>query len=139
MIQNESPVQFENIEVFFRRDGRMPIKNWKLKNNSAKTVKRIVVAFKLETNIDKWQGFTGRTEYDINTDERSDLILPQTTYSEMKNVESSLMPKDDLYNLFTFKKEWANDMYIIVYGMVKKVVFEDGTVYEQNPKVFKEI
>lgn len=139
MIQNRSPVQFENIDVYFDKTGRMPILNWGLRNNSAKTVKRFVVAFKIETNINKWSGITGHTEYDINTDEKNDLILPQTSYEEMKNVKSSLLQKNELQNMFTFNKDWGDDMYVIIYGMIKKVVFEDGSIYEENDKIFKGI
>lgn len=137
--QSKSPMQFENINVFFDKKGTVPIINWKLKNNSSKTIKRFVVAFKIRTNINQWEKVgKGQTEYDIGTDEKNDLIYPQKTYQEINGVKVSLLPQNELRNLFSYDKDAGDDMYVIVYGMIKKIVFDDGSTYEEDNMVFRE-
>ena len=67
VIQNKSPIQFENIDVFFDKKAKSPFLNWGLKNNSSKTVRRFVVAFEIRTNIDQWRYAGRHAEYDIET------------------------------------------------------------------------
>ena len=101
-------------------------------------MKRFVIAIKIKTNIDQWRGFAGQSEYDINTDEKNDLILPQKTYQEYDYSNSLLLPKDRLSSLFSFNKDYDDEIFIMVYGMIKKVVFDDGSIYEEDNKVFRE-
>jgi hypothetical protein len=138
VIQNKSPVQIESIDVLTDKKGTMPILNWGLRNNSSKTVRRFVIAIKIRTNIDQWRKFVSQSEYDIGTDEKNDLILPQKTYQEYDYSNSLLLPKDKLSNLFSFNKDYDDEIFIMVYGMIKKVVFDDGSVYEEDNKVFRE-
>ena len=137
VIQNKSPIQFENIDVFFDKKAKSPFLNWGLKNNSSKTVRRFVVAFEIRTNIDQWRYAGRHAEYDIGTNEKNDLILPQKNYQEVKNFKSSLLPKEKLSDIFSFNKDYGDEMFIMVYGMIKKVVFDDGSVYEEDNNVFE--
>jgi hypothetical protein len=138
VIQNRFPIQFENIDILVKKNGKAPFINWGLKNNSSKSIRRFVVAFKIKTNIDQWRGFAGgQIEYDIGTDEKNDLILPNSTYQEVDFVKNSSLPQE-INNLFSRKDESDNKKFIIVYGMINKVVFNDGSVYEEDNEVFKE-
>lgn len=137
VIQSSSPVQFENIDVLVEKAGKAPFLNWGLKNNSSKTVRRFVVAFKIRTNIDQWGGFAGQIAYDIGRDEKNDLILPNMTYQEVNYAKDSLLPQE-IRNLFSSQKELDDKKFIIVYGMIKKVVFSDGSIYEENNEIFRE-
>ena len=137
VIQKNSPVQFENIDVLVEKTGKAPFLNWGLKNNSSKTVKGFVVAFKIQTNVERWQGFTGRIEYEIGLDEKNDLILPNQTYQEVNYAKNALLPQE-IHNLFSREKKSDDKKFIIVYGMLKKVVFNDGSIYEEASEVFTE-
>lgn len=138
-VQNKSPVQFEGIEILTDKRGTTPIFNWKLKNNSSKIVKRFVVAFKIRTNIDRWrESGGGQTQYDIGTDEKNNLILPEKIYQEYDYSNSSFLPEDKLGDLFSFKKDPEDEMFIIVCGTIKKVIFDDASIYEEDNKVFSE-
>lgn len=137
VIQNRSPIQFEGIDILVERKGTAPFINWRLKNNSSKSVRRFVVAFRIQTNIDQWLGFRGQIAYDIGTDEKNDLILPYKTYQETNYKVNSLLPKE-IHNLFSSKNETEDTKFLIVYGMVKKVVFNDGSIYEEDNKIFED-
>lgn len=132
VIQKDAPVQFEKIEVVTNEKGIAPFLNWALKNNSPKTVKRFVVAFKMHTNIEKWRpAAAGISNYDIGTDQKNDLILPFRSYRESDSEIKTLLPRELRY-LFKEDTETGEDKFLIVYGMIKKVYFDDGTIYESE-------
>ncbi len=138
VIQNKSPIQFEAIDIVVERNGKTPFLNWKLKNNSSKTVRRFVVAFKIRTNIEQWRVFAERPIiYDIGTDEKNDLILPYKNYQET-NYEINFPLPQEIHNLFSSKNKSEDAKFAVVYGMIKKVVFNDGSIYEENNKIFGE-
>ena len=138
VVQTKSPVQFESIDILVEKTGKIPFINWKLKNNSSKTVKRFVIVFKVRTNIEQWKGFArGYSELDVGTDEKNDLILPYKTYQETNYEVSSPLPQE-IYNLFSNKDESEDKKFVIVFGKIKKIVFNDESIYEADDKIFEE-
>jgi hypothetical protein len=138
VIQSQSPLQFENIDIFVEKTAKAPFLGWRLKNNSSKTVKRFVVAFRTLTNIEQWRGFGGgQTELDIGVNEKNDLILPNEIYQEGNYSVNSSLP-EGVQSLFSRKTTSDDKKFVVVYGMIKKVVFSDGSVYEENNSVFRE-
>lgn len=133
-LQKDSPVQFGTIDVLVKKKGGTPFFNWTLKNNSSKTVRRFEVAFKVRTNVERLQGIAGQTAYDIGTDQANDLILPQAFFTGSSYSWKPL--PDDIRDWFESKNKRDERKYVVVYAIIKKVVFSDGTVYEDNDKIF---
>lgn len=134
-VQKTAPLQFADIDVLVEKRGGTPIINWTLKNNSSKTVRRFQVAFKIRTNVGELTGTGGQIGYDIGTDEKNDLILPHGSYTEFTNPENSL--PIEIRNWFKFSDKLGSPKLVIVYGMIKKVVFNDGTVYSEDNALFE--
>lgn len=134
-LQKSAPVQFAGIEALVKRNGVQPVLNWTLKNNSSKTVRRFQVAFKIRTNVTGWQGTGGQIAYDVGTDEANDLILPNGTYTEF-TYPTHPFPVE-IRNLFETKNKSEDKRLVIVYGMIKKVVFSDGSVFEDDNGIFQ--
>ncbi len=82
VMQNDSPIQFEGVEVLLKRNQTSPFLNWGLKNNSAKTVRRFQVAFKIRTNVDGLRSTGGGFGYDFTTKDPVGLIPPNGTYKD---------------------------------------------------------
>lgn len=135
-LQKTAPVQFVEIEAFVKRKGGTPVLNWALKNISSKTVRRFQVAFKIRTNVEGLQGTGGQIVYDIGTDEANDLILPNSNYTEFTHPKRPF--PIEMRNLFGMKRESEDRKLIIIYGVIKKVVFSDGSVYESNTEPFRD-
>ncbi|MBK8150031.1 MAG: hypothetical protein IPK58_17995 [Acidobacteria bacterium] len=136
VIQNRSPLQFEAVDVLLEPSGRWPFLDWKLRNNSAKTVRRFVVVFKIRTNVDRWKEVgRGPAEYDIGVGEKIDIIPPNAIYSEARYKPATTMPQG-VRELLAVDKE-PDTKFIVVFAMIRKVVFSDGSVYEEDDDVFR--
>lgn len=136
VIQNRSPLQFEAVDVLLEPSGRWPFLDWKLRNNSAKTVRRFVVVFKIRTNVDRWKEVgRGPAEYDIGVGEKIDIIPPNAIYSEARYKPATTMPQG-VRELLAVDKE-SDTKFIVVFAMIRKVVFSDGSVYEEDDDVFR--
>jgi hypothetical protein len=135
-IQKDAPLRFEGIEAYIGKRGGVPTLNWVLVNRTAKTIRRFQVAFKIRTNVAKLDGTGGDIEYDVGINEAVDLILPNGIYTEFKYPKYTLPV--EMLDWFKPDSRGGARRLVLVYGMVTKVVFADGTTYEDSNEAFKE-
>lgn len=99
-------------------------------------MRRFVVAFKIRTNVDRWKEVRGGLdEYDIGVGEKIDIIPPNAIYREARYKPATTMPQG-VRDLLAIDKE-PDTKFIVVFAMIRKVVFSDGSVYEEDDDVFR--
>ena len=124
-------MQFKGIYLVVKRNQSEPYVEWTSKNNTSKTVTRFEVKFKLRTNLEGLRGTGGYIGYNF-----PEPILPHATYS---NLESPIKPlPDEIQKIFDARKKSIDMKFLMVFRMVKKVAFSDGTVYENPRDLFDE-
>lgn len=136
--QPDSPVQLERMGIIVEADAKVPFIDWDVRNNSSKPVKRIVVAFRLRTNIERWEGATnGVTIYEFGPNVSNSLIEPYSTLRKNPK-EPNYRVNSALAALFSNLRENEDKKLVHLFGIIKRVEFADGSVFEEKDEVFEQ-
>lgn len=140
VVQPQAPVQFETLDFLVTRDGKHWRIAYEVENRTRKNVIALVVSFRIQHSIDEWAKFGFGVGYEVSGTLSSPLILGLGKYGNGQSFEETSVLPADIARLFNNKV--GNEMVgsrVLCFGMIERVVFEDGSHYEYSSKSFDEL
>lgn len=131
MNQPESPLGFEEVQFLIENDNQLPKIRFIVRNKTTKKIFSFSVAFRRKSDIREWIPYGVGWEHTVGKKEAGiEIISPNGTYENIKRKNFELIPiSERTVNLFR-SKDGEPQAKIVWIGIVKRVVFEDGSVFD---------
>lgn len=137
-LQPDCPLKIVNAEILIDEDGKNPNVKYTLKNTSSKAIRYFSVAFHRRFRIGQWARYGVGSEDGIGdkSGKGIDLLQSGENWTNWRDEEIEIVPMNEkvkciLSSGSLAKKETDEPKLKIFYvGLVTKVIFSDGTIYD---------
>lgn len=130
MNQPKAPLTFEEVDSYIRLDERIPQIRFVLKNKTRKKVVSFTVVFRRKSNVKEWASLGLGFERKVGDQkDGAEIIAPYGSYKNIERNAFDLAPIDSqIADLFNPKN--GQRAKVLWVGMIEKVVFDDGTIFD---------
>lgn len=130
VVQRDSPVVFEEVQLFTDRHASFPKLRYVVRNRSPKSIVSVSIEFHQRSRLRSWGRYSDSwIDTTRDTDPIKVLMPPGGIYENMEKVDvSQLMDTKDAQRILDNLRNGPKMLTFWV-GFVKKVVFDDGTEY----------
>jgi hypothetical protein len=133
IFQLDCPLKIEEAEAFLTADGSRPVLRYALRNTSTKAVKFYSVSFYRKNSIGKWNVYGIGSELRVGQSDGKggNLLSGGSVTSNLSRDSFDVIPMNkEVEALFSTPNQ--SGLKLVWFGMVTKVIFEDGSKYEMN-------
>jgi len=132
--QSKCPLKFADFELFVTEDGDIPKLRYIVKNTSSKAIRFFSVKFYKKFTVSQWgrYGISKGLEVGREDGSGSKLLLPNETFENISTNEFDVIPMNNKVEALLKSKKGDYEMKIMWVALVTKIVFEDGTIYEDK-------
>ena len=130
MDQQESPLRFEQVQFLVSTGNRLPQLRYTLRNKTSKVVVSFSVVFKRRSNVKLWAPYGRGVEKKVGEEKQGLAIIGASgTYDSLPPDSIEIIPMTpEVFDLFRATEDRSG--MVLWYGMVKRVVFADGSVFD---------
>lgn len=132
--QPNSPLKFEHFEMLVEEDGSPPLLRYSVRNTSTKAVRFFLLKYYQKYTVRLW-GQTGMSNgLGVGREDGlgPDLIVHNDTFENIRSEQIEIVPMNDRVGSLLKSKDGDYEMKIAFFAYVEKVVFEDGSVFEET-------
>lgn len=132
--KTNSPLRFEEIQLFVSPVDVTPTVRYVVKNTSSKPIKFFSVEFYRSSTIEDWGKYGVSQGHAVGAEDGSGpvLIQPDGYFENIRKDEFNEIEPNDKVNSILRLKDSPDRPVVVFLGMVTKVIFEDGTTYKDS-------
>jgi len=132
--QPDCPLKFDNVEAFLSGRTKSPVIRYVARNTSTRAIKYFAIEFYKSFTVGEWGKYgIGHGIAIGQKDGKGTIVLPANGVFESDSLDDVLVldTRERVMEMFGRKISLENPV-IVWFGKVNKVIFEDGTVFEDE-------
>ena len=133
-VQPDCPLEFESVELFVSEDGEKPILRYVLKNGSAKAIRYFSLSFYNKYTIKEWGKYGISTGLTVGREDGSgpNLLFHNDLFESLNQKDFQIIPVNKRVEDLLQSSNGDGLTRIAYFGLIKKIVFEDGSTFVEN-------
>ncbi len=137
--QSDCPLKIESADLLIDEDGKNPEVKYTLKNTSSKAIRYFSVAFHRRFRVGQWHKYGSGSEDGVGdtSGKGVDLLFSGETYTNWRDEEIEIVPMNEkVKSIFSTRSLGQNKenvepkLKLFYIGLVTKIIFDDGTIYD---------
>lgn len=132
--QPECPLKFENVETLISADGKKPVLRYVLRNTSSKGIRYFSVKFYHQFKIVEWGKYGLSEEVTFGKEDGlgPNLLVHNEVYENINSANFQIVPLSKTFEVLLRSKNTDETRRVIYYGLIKKIIFEDGSSFQEQ-------
>lgn len=132
--QPNSPLKFEQVEMLVEEDGAPPILRYVLRNTTRKAIRYLETGYYKKYTVQQWGAYGLGSKIGVGKPDATgtDFMLPGETFEEVRSDQFEIVPMNDTVHKLLISERGDLELKIVFFLYVEKVIFEDGTMFEET-------